>query len=229
MQRKNQLKKMKINYFFKEVNNNEKNYQLNMEILSSLKSLPGKVVNLQSEKYISKNEDSNKKIIFPEEKHTTSSSLSKELYNDPFFNVNDTEKSNKKLYTTTNSVFKPIQNFPLKKSTMNYYGNSVMSFNNDFLGPNPSAFNPIKITNSSYSKNSFYPIKNLDVPIINPINPTNTITQINPINTIQSFFPTFIPIINEQTPKNNDNNQTNNYFLLNKKRSAEKDLNLSLN
>ena len=98
MQRKNQLKKMKINYFFKEVNNNEKNYQLNMEILSSLKSLPGKVVNLQSEKYISKNEDSNKKIIFPEEKHTTSSSLSKELYNDPFFNVNDTEKSNKKLY-----------------------------------------------------------------------------------------------------------------------------------
>ena len=215
-----------MNPFAKESNTKEKNYQLNMEILSSLKSLPGKVVSLQPEKFIFKNEDINKKVIFPEEKFTTSSSISKELFCDLF--LNDTEKNNKKSYTS-NSVFKPIAYYPIKKSTMNYYGfNSMMSFS-DFLVPNPTPFNPLKITNSSYSKNSFHPMMNSDIPLINPINsinPINTINLINPINTITSFFPNYTPFINEQILKKNNNAQTKNNFLLNKKRNADNEINL---
>ena len=224
---------MKINPIIKEQSNNENNYALNMEILSSLKSLPGKVVNLQSDKYIFKNEEINKKVIFPGEKFTTSSSISKELFCDPFFN--DTEKNHKRSYTT-NSVFKPIANYPLKKSTTNYYGlNSMLSYS-DFLMPNPTPFNPLKITNSSFSKNSFHPMLNPDIPLINPINsinPINTFTQINPINnpinTITSFFPNFTPLFSDQIIKKNNCMQTKNNFLLNKKRNADNDININTN
>ena len=219
---------MKINPFVKESNNKEKNYRLSVGVLSSLKSLPGKVVNLQSDNYILKNEEMNKKIIFPEEKYTTSSSISKELFCDTFFN--DTEKNHKRSYTT-NSVFKPIANYPIKKSTTNYYGLSSMLSFSDFLMPKPTPFNPLKITNSSFSKNSFYPMLNQDNPLINPINsinPINTLNQINPINTITSFFPNFTPMLDEQVKKNNYI-QTKNNFFLNKKRSADTDINLNTN
>ena len=58
---------IKTNPILKEANSGDKNYQLNIEILSSLKSLPNKVVNLQSEKIIFNDENLNKKVIFPEE------------------------------------------------------------------------------------------------------------------------------------------------------------------
>ena len=125
----------KVNPFLKEVNSTDKNYQLNMEILSSLKSLPNKVVNLQSEKIIFNNVNLNKKVIFPEEKFTTSSSISKELFYEPF--SNDAEKIQKKSYTT-NSVFKPIINNPIKKTTINFYNfGSMMSFS-EFMTLNPN-------------------------------------------------------------------------------------------
>ena len=56
----------------------EKNYQLNMELLSSIKSMPGKIVNLQTENFI--NEEINKKLNYPEGKYTTSSSISKDFF-----------------------------------------------------------------------------------------------------------------------------------------------------
>ena len=97
--------------------------------------------------------------------------------------------------------------------------------------PNPTPFNPLKITNSSYSKNSFYPMLNPDNSLINPINsinPINTLNQINPINTITSFFPNFTPLLDEQA-KINNYIQTKNNFFLNKKRSADTDINLNTN
>ena len=222
---------LKNNSFLKETNNADKNYQLNMEILSSLKSLPGKVVNLQSEKYIFKNDEinMNKKVMFPEEKFTTSSSISKELFCDPF--SNEIDKIHKKSYTT-NSVFKPIPNLPIKKTTMNYYNlSSMMSFS-DFLVPNPNqnytAFNPLKITNSSFSKNSFYPVNNPDNNLINPI---NTINPINIINPVTPFFQNFtqIPLFTEQIIKKNNFIQTKNNILLNKKRNADTEININNN
>ena len=222
---------MKNNGSLKETNIADKNYQLNMEILSSLKSLPGKVVNLQSEKYIFKNDDinMNKKVMFPEEKFTTSSSISKELFCDPF--SNEIDKIHKKSYTS-NSVFKPIPNLPIKKTTMNYYNlSSIMSFP-DFLVPNPNqnfiAFNPLKITNSSFSKNSFNPVNNPDNNLINPIN------QINPFNIITKPFPLFqnfnqIPLFTEQIIKKTNTIQTKNNILLNKKRNADNEININNN
>ena len=211
---------MKNNPLLKEPTNAEKNYKLNMEILSSLKPLPGKVFNLQSEKIIFKNEEINKKVIFPEEKYTTSSSISKGIFCDPF--ANDIEKTQKKSLTS-NSIFKPVAYYPIKKTTMNFYNiGTIMSFP-DFLAPNPTSFNPLKITNSSFSKNSFYPVVNPDNAFINPINqmnPINTITNFNPISPFSPNF-TQIPLLNEQICKKNDCNQTRNYFLLNKKRIPE--------
>ena len=221
---------LKNNQTLKEQNNPEKNYQLNMEILSSLKSLPGKVVNLQSEKIIFKNEDTNKKVIFPEEKFTTSSSISKEAFCDPF--SNEVDKIHKKSYTT-NSVFKPLNHYPTKKTTMNFYNFNSMMSSSDFIMPNSTFFNPLKITNSSYSKNSFYPVMNPDNNIlinsfnqVNPVNQGNSINPINIINPVNNFFPTFsvIPLINEQLLKNNNFIQTKNNYFLNKKRNADNEI-----
>ena len=224
---------MKNNQILKETNSPDKNYQLNMEILSSLKSLPGKIVNLQSEKFIFKNDDINKKVIFPEEKFTTSSSISKELFCDPF--SNEVDKMHKKS-NTTNSVFKPIPYFPIKKTTMNYYNlSSMMSFS-DFFVPNPNqnitAFNPLKITNESFSKNSFYPIINPENTLINPINQINPINPINIINPVTPFFQNYnqinqIPLITEQLIKKNNFIQTKNNFLLNKKRNSDNEININ--
>lgn len=221
---------MKNTSLLKEQTSAEKNYLLNMEILSSLKSLPGKVVNLQSEKFIFKNDDINKKVFFPEEKCTTSSSISKELFCDPF--SNEIDKTHKKSYST-NSVFKPISYFPIKKTTLNYFNlNSMMSFS-DFLAPNPNPlpFNPLKVTNSSYSKNSFYRMNNTENNLINPINQISQINPINIINPANPFFQNYtqVPLITEPIIKKNDFIQTKSNFLLSKKRNSDTEINLNNN
>ena len=234
------MNSIKTNPILKEANNADKNYQLNMEILSSLKSLPNKVVNLQSEKIIFNDENLNKKVIFPEEKFTTSSSISKDLYCDPF--SNDVDKIPKKSYTTTNSVFKPIiYNNPIKKTTMNFYNfDSMMSFS-EFIIPNPTQVNPLKITNSSFSKNSCYPLINPEMPLVNPtnlinpnysINPINVLNPINNnINPVNPFLQNFtqISLINDQIIKKNNLNQNKNNIFLNKKRNADDNENINLN
>ncbi len=99
----------------------------------------------------------------------------------------------------------------------------MISFS-DFLVPNPTTFNPLKITKSSYSKNSFYHIANPDGnsmnssknenPYYNPntINNINSFNGINPINPIIPFFPNFTPnpSINGQILKKNTLTQTKN-------------------
>ena len=137
------------------------NYQLNMEILTSLKSLPGKVINLQNEKFHFPNEGKDKgKPNLAEEKKTTSSSIPNELFYDPF---NDMEKSNK-CFNTTNSIFKPMTCFQNKSPTMNSFElNSRMSYPYYFpYNQNiTNLSNPAKFSNLSFSQNSFIllPIK----------------------------------------------------------------------
>ena len=199
----------------------EKNYQLNMDLLSSIKSIPGKIVNLQTENLI--NEDLNKKLIYPEGKHTTSSSISKDYFYEQNM-INSEEKINKKL-NTTNSVFRPMLYFPIKRSTLNYYPtNSMMSFT-DILLQNQIQQNPYKITNSSFSKNSFSP----NIPIYEPnnliINPMNTLTQLNQINIfnpINYYNNNFNKINNTFNPNFNLTNINNeNNLFLNQKRNFE--------
>ena len=213
----------------------DQNYQLNMEILSSLKSIPGKVVNLQSENFI--NEELNKKFQYPEGKKTTSSSISK-VSKDFFCDQLEEKNTNKKLITT-NSVFKPMMNLPPKKSTMNFYPfNTVMSFP-DLCIQNPIGNAPPKITNSSFSRNSFCVMNpNLD-PNLSLLNQMNTLTQINQINQINQYnffssnpFNSFgtlnalntptIPLNDIYLNKNNNSNNIKNIFLGQKRNSDEK-------
>ena len=216
--------------------NTEKNYQLNMEILSSIKSIPGKIVTLQSDNLI--NEELNKNLKYPEGKKTTSSSISKvskDFFCDPL-----EEKINNKKLNTTNSVFKPITLFPQypqKKSTMNFYPfNTLMSVPD--IGVQNQMQSPPKITNSSFSRNSYYMMGNQNnaeqgVNLFNQINlQGNQINQINQINQFNFFninpFNTFNALniinptnlnfanINAQNPANvndiylNNNNINNN-------------------
>ena len=213
----------------------DQNYQLNMEILSSLKSIPGKEVNLQSENFI--NEELNKKFQYPEGKKTTSSSISK-VSKDFFCDQLEEKNTNKKLITT-NSVFKPMMNLPPKKSTMNFYPfNTVMSFP-DLCIQNPIGNAPPKITNSSFSRNSFCVMNpNLD-PNLSLLNQMNTLTQINQINQINQYnffssnpFNSFgtlnalntptIPLNDIYLNKNNNSNNIKNIFLGQKRNSDEK-------
>ena len=59
----------------KDISTSDKNYQKNMEILTSIKPIKGKVINLQSENFI--NDEFNKKLTYREGKKNTSSSISK--------------------------------------------------------------------------------------------------------------------------------------------------------
>ena len=170
----------------------DSNYQLNMEILSSLKSIPGKVVNLQSENFI--NDELNKKLQYPEGKKTTSSSISK--VSKDFFYEQYGEKSENKKLITNNSVFKPMMNIPQKKSTMNFNFNpfnTVMSFPDLYL-QNP--LGNIQPNNDlSFSRNSYYvmnPNMDQNLNLYNQLNLSgnqmNTLTQINQINQFNLNF-----------------------------------------
>ena len=50
----------------KDISTSDKNYQKNMEILTSIKPIKGKVINLQSENFI--NDEFNKKLTYREGK-----------------------------------------------------------------------------------------------------------------------------------------------------------------
>ena len=226
----------KSNIPSKDVSTSDKNYQKNMEILSSLKSIPGKVVNLQSDNFI--NDEFNKKLSYREGKKTTSSSISK--VSKDFFCDQIEEKINQKKLNTTNSVFKPMFNPPPKKSTMNYYSYNTLLSVPELCLQNQIGNGPNKITNSSFSKNSFYAMNqnmepnlnlfnqinignqmnNLNQPNLfnqfnifnnNPINPFNSLNNINPLNTN----------IANISPNNIYLNATNNNLILNKKRNLE--------
>ena len=226
----------KSNIPSKDIYTSDKNYQKNMEILSSLKSIPGKVVNLQSDNFI--NDEFNKKLSYREGKKTTSSSISK--VSKDFFCDQIEEKINQKKLNTTNSVFKPMFNPPPKKSTMNYYSYNTLLSVPELCLQNQIGNGPNKITNSSFSKNSFYAMNqnmepnlnlfnqinignqmnNLNQPNLfnqfnifnnNPINPFNSLNNINPLNTN----------IANISPNNIYLNATNNNLVLNKKINLE--------
>ena len=213
----------------------DKNYQLNMEILSSLKSIPGKVVNLQSENFI--NEELNKKLQYPEGKKTTSSSISK-VSRDFFCEQLEEKNMNRKLITT-NSVFRPMMNLPQKKSTMNFYPvNTVMSFPDLFI-QSPIGNPPPKMTNSSFSRNSFCIMNPNLEPNFNLLNQMNTLTQMNQVKQISQYnffgpnsFNSFstlnalnapqIPLNDIYLNKNNNSNNIKNIFLGQKRNSDDK-------
>ena len=196
-------------------NSSDNKYKLNMEILNSLKPIPGKTISLQSENFI--NDELSKKLQYPEGKKTTSSSISK-VSKDFFCEPLEEKIMNKKLITT-NSVFKPMMNMPKKKSMMNYFPlNTSMSFP-DLYVQNPLGNGAPKITNTSFSRNSFClmnPNLELNPYLLNQLNFTgnqmnnNTFTQINKINQYNFFSPN---PFNNFNALNAPQNQINDIFL----------------
>lgn len=98
------------------------NYLLNMQILSSLKSIPGKVVNLEQKNYkinqmLSIENNISKKI-------TSSSTLTKDIFAD---NGPEESKLSKKCFTT-GTVLKPIAQYPIDRTLNFVYHNSLMSY-----------------------------------------------------------------------------------------------------
>ena len=196
-------------------NSPDNKYTLNIAILPSSQPIPAKTITLQTENFI--NDELSKKLQYPEGKKTTSSSISK--VSKAFFCEPLEEKIINKKLITTNSVFKPMMNMPKKKSTMNYFPlNTSMSFP-DLYVQNPLGNGPPKITNSSFSRNSFCLMNpNLEPNpyLLNQLNFTgnqmnnNTFTQINQINQYNFFCPN---PFNSFNALNVPQNQINDIFL----------------
>ena len=134
----------------KELKKEENNFQLNMEILSSLKPLKGKVVNLQPDYLFQKKEkeDINKINIFTEDFLSTSNSI-------PMLSK---LKSQNKSYTT-NSAFKPISlnEVQNRTQTINYNNpeyRTFMSYPNIFF-EKQNVYNKNLIFNSLINQNIF--------------------------------------------------------------------------
>jgi len=223
----------------KDISTSDKNYQKNMEILTSIKPIKGKVINLQSENFI--NDEFNKKLTYREGKKTTSSSISK--VSKDFFYDSIEEKMNNKKYNTTNSVFKPMLNPPQKKSTLNYFPYNTNLSIPELCLQNPMGNGPNKLTNSSFSKNSFYAMNpNMEqnsnlfnqmnfqgnqMNNLNQLNPYNFFNNnpnpINSINALNILNPTNTNFVNFNFSQNNFfiNTTNNNNLVLNKKRNYE--------
>ena len=223
----------------KDISTSDKNYQKNMEILTSIKPIKGKVINLQSENFI--NDEFNKKLTYREGKKTTSSSISK-VSKDFFYDPIE-EKMNNKKYNTTNSVFKPMLNPPQKKSTLNYFPYNTNLSIPELCLQNPMGNGPNKLTNSSFSKNSFYAMNpNMEqnsnlfnqmnfqgnqMNNLNQLNPYNFFNNnpnpINSINALNILNPTNTNFVNFNFSQNNFfiNTTNNNNLVLNKKRNYE--------
>ena len=203
-----------------EKNKIDKNLKLNLDILSSLKSLKAKVVNLHPNDFLPTKEDILKYAI-AEDKLPTASSISKNISTNQFMLYdNYQQKSN-----TSNSILKPIPCYPneLRYKTLSYFNYGTF---NPF--PYPIIYMPNQNLNSLYNTaNSFYSI-NSYYSLINPqpflINPTITQELVPPQN--NSIIQT--SVLNKEKIVNNPTEKKEKFFLI-KKRKAETEINLKNN
>ena len=215
------------------------NYKLSLDILSSLKSIPGKTINLQSDNFRVEKENFNKDKSFNDtvDKFSTFNTLSKDMLSNDYYYLKTRED-----LCSQNSPFKqcPLYNqAQLGYYTQNYFNySSLMPFQDMLLSNQNYMINPFKTLNSVCLMNSVSFFKDFKV------NPSNSIfnkvsipirkvpvTQI-PIDTsqkdddnneiVQNKNNNLLNIenINKNTIniKNNDANENNNN-LLNKKRN----------
>ena len=209
---------------FSNLREDENNYKLNLDILSSLKPLQGKIINLQKQENYIKNVDFNQNI---EDNYSTLNTMPKIFFEQFFSNEN-----NKKQYTD-NPIFKQIPNISpqLGYNSMNFnYSLSNFFYPNFFPTnqiTNQNIINSYINSNLYYRMNSLYPIiipenlfliKPLQQLVSTPIN-QNPITQIPTINRDE--------VISENN--NIKINQKKNNYLLNKKRKNEANINIKKN
>ena len=85
-----------------EIGNKGENYKMSLDILSSLKSIPGKIIKLQSDNFQSEKENFNKDKTFndTEEKFSTFNTLSKDILSREYYYMKAREE-----LCTQNSLF----------------------------------------------------------------------------------------------------------------------------
>ena len=146
-----------------EISPEDKNYKINMNILSSLKPLQGKVVNLNSEDILPKKEDDNQSNFITIDNFSTANSIPKITKEILFNNISPNYIPLKNISKTT-SVFNPIPQYLNSLSrTINYYNfnfNNPLNSQNLFLNKSKSNFHrflnkkkitPIQIINNGES------------------------------------------------------------------------------
>ena len=185
-------------------NDEDKNYKLNLDILSSLKNIPGKIINLQEGYSSLKKEDLYQSNALLDEKFSTSFSFPKITFSDKYKEENiNNEKS----------ILKPI---PFYRNTIGYHNNKyfdlnpIKSFPNFYINnqnSNQNLITQIIVPNNAYLTYPFYPLINIENPFKSISFPMLSKSQNLIFNNI-----------NNNAKKTFIMNKDNNNFLLHKKR-----------
>ena len=193
-----------------EIGNNGENYKMSLDILSSLKSIPGKIIKLQSDNFQSEKENFNKDKTFndSEEKFSTFNTLSKDILSKEYYYMKAREE-----LCTQNSLFMqyPYNNqAQLGYHTHNYFINNSLLFLPGLIFPNQNyMIYPYK------TFNSVCPIKSINCFKEFKVNPSNSV--FNKISFPMRKVPVIqIPIeTSSKDDDNSENTQNKNNNLLN--------------
>ena len=154
----------------KEIWSNGENYKMSLDILSSLKSIPGKIIKLQSDNFQPKKENFNKdkSLNDTEERFSTFNTLPKDILSNESYYINTPEELRSKIFFCRQY---PYNNQPqLGNHTQNYFNHkSLMAFPNVLFSNHSHMKYPYKTLNSVYlmkSNNCFKEFK---------VNPSNYI------------------------------------------------------
>ena len=193
-----------------EIGNKGENYKMSLDILSSLKSIPGKIIKLQSDNFQSEKENFNKDKTFndSEEKFSTFNTLSKDILSKEYYYMKAREE-----LCTQNSLFMqyPYNNqAQLGYHTHNYFINNSLLFLPGLIFPNQNyMIYPYK------TFNSVCPIKSINCFKEFKVNPSNSV--FNKISFPMRKVPVIqIPIeTSSKDDDNSENTQNKNNNLLN--------------
>ena len=193
-----------------EIGNKGENYKMSLDILSSLKSIPGKIIKLQSDNFQSEKENFNKDKTFndSEEKFSTFNTLSKDILSKEYYYMKAREE-----LCTQNSLFMqyPYNNqAQLGYHTHNYFINNSLLFLPGLIFPNQNyMIYPYK------TFNSVCPIKSINCFKEFKVNPSNSV--FNKISFPMRKVPVIqIPIeTSSKDDDNSENTQNKNHNLLN--------------
>ena len=233
------MRKIDIQQNSKEIGNNGEKYKMSLDILSSLKSIPGKIIKLQSDNFHSKNENFNKdkSLNDTEEKLSTFNTLSKNMLSNESYYINTLGE----LYSQNLPHKKYLNNNQpqLGQYTQNYFNqNSLKTFpnvlfsnhnhmiylyktlNSVCLIKSNNCFKEFKFNPSNYIFNKVsipvrkVPITQIPIDVFSKDDDNKGITQKKNINlfNIENNNKNKTNIINNDVTKNNNG-------LLNKKRN----------
>jgi hypothetical protein len=204
-----------------EIRNKGENYKMSLDILSSLKSIPGKIIKLQSNNFQSKKEnlDKDKSFNDTEEKYSTFNTLSKDMLSNEYY-----YKKTLEVLCSQNSPFKQYPYY--NQAKLVYYTQNYFNYNSLMFLPNFQFSNqnymiyPYKTLNSVYQMKSTNCFKEFTV------NPSNYIINKASI-TVRNVPVTQIPIdISEKNDDNYEIMQIKNNNFLNKENINKNNINI---